>query len=197
MEQDVNKQVSQGEQHELAPWDTLDSRIEGDYKIFTLNAIRKRSPRNGVVATYYALDTLDWVNVIAITPENMVVMVEQYRHATNTIELELPGGMMNKGETDPIAAAMRELREETGYDGSETRLLASCYANPAILTNRFHTVMAWGCVEKYPLDWDSGEDMRIRLVPEKELDNLVSSGAIRHSVMVAALHYYSLFKDKK
>lgn len=191
-----NSLPSAGGEHRLAPWPVLESKVVGDFKIFTLKATRKRSPRTGVEATYYALETEDWVNVVALTSEDQLVLVEQFRHATNTIELELPGGMMNKGEKDPIAAGCRELREETGYDGDGGQVIGSCYANPAILTNRSHTILVQNCVQKYPLEWDAGEDMNIHLVPAEDIPHLVASGVIRHSVMVAALHYYQLWKNK-
>ena len=102
--------------HMLRPWPILKSDQIGDFKVFSLNAIQKKSPRTGMNTVYYVLNTVDWVNTIAITPNQELVMVEQFRHATNTLELELPGGMMDKLEQDPVMAACRELREETGYE---------------------------------------------------------------------------------
>ena len=189
---DNNKLIT-GQGAKLNPWPVISSKVIGDFKIFTLKATCKRSPRTGVESTYYALETLDWVNVVAITPDNCMVLVEQYRHATNTLELELPGGMMNPDEKDPIAAGCRELREETGYGGDEPCIIGSCFANPAILTNRSHTILVKNCREKYPLEWDSGEDIRIQLIPVTDVFDLVAAGKIRHSVILAALFYYKLF----
>lgn len=174
----------------------LGSQVVGDYKIFTLKSTRKRSPRTGAEVTYYALDTVDWVNIVALTPEHEVVMVEQFRHGTNTVELELPGGMMDRGESDPVAAACRELREETGYEGENARRIGCCFANPAILTNRAHTVLVERCIRKHELEWDSGEDIRLRLVPAAQIPALVAEGKIRHSIIVAALYYYDLWKKQ-
>lgn len=185
---------SEDQSRPLDPWPLLESKVVGDFNIFTLISNRKRSPRTGAEATYYALDTTDWVNIVALTPEDEVVMVEQFRHATNTIELELPGGMMDKGETDPVAAACRELREETGYEGENARQIGCCFANPAILTNRAHTILVERALPKHELEWDSGEDIRIRLVPISQVRTLVAEGKIRHSIIVAALYYYDLWK---
>ena len=180
----------------LEPWPVLGSQVVGDYKIFTLKSTRKRSPRTGAEVTYYALDTVDWVNIVALTPEHEVVMVEQFRHGTNTVELELPGGMMDRGESDPVAAACRELREETGYEGENARRIGCCFANPAILTNRAHTVLVERCIRKHELEWDSGEDIRLRLVPAAQIPARVAEGKIRHSIIVAALYYYDLWKKQ-
>ena len=57
-------------------------------------------------------------------------MIEQFRHGSNTVELEIPGGMMDPGETDPVATAVRELREETGYEGENARLLGQNLVEP-------------------------------------------------------------------
>ena len=192
---DENKIIT-GQGNQLEPWPVISSKVVGDFNIFTLKSILKRSPRTGVESTYYALETLDWVNVVAITPDNRMVFVEQYRHASNTIELEIPGGMMNSEEKDPIAAGCRELREETGYGGESPCIIGTCFANPAILTNRSHTILVKNCKEKYPLEWDSGEDIRIKLVPVADIFDMVSDGKIRHSVILAALFYYKLFISK-
>ena len=63
-------------------------------------------------------------------------MVEQYRHGSNTVELEIPGGMMDAGETDPVATAVRELREETGYEGENARLLGKILFQPGDFEQR-------------------------------------------------------------
>ncbi|HTV76031.1 MAG TPA: NUDIX hydrolase, partial [Candidatus Baltobacteraceae bacterium] len=116
----------------IKPWKTIRSKSLGDFRIFKLRSDLKISPRTGKEHDFYVLDSVNWVNVIAITPEQKLVMVEQFRHGSNTIELEIPGGMMDAGETDPVATAMRELREETGYEGENALLLGKIHSNPAI-----------------------------------------------------------------
>jgi ADP-ribose pyrophosphatase len=93
----------------------------------------KISPRTGKEHDFYVLDSVNWVNVIAITPDQQLVMVEQYRHGSNTVELEIPGGMMDAGETDPVATAVRELREETGYAGENARAARKNLVKPGHL----------------------------------------------------------------
>src|SRR5271156_3023796 len=100
----------------IKPWPTIRSVLIGDFRIFKLRSDFKVSPRTGKEHDFFVLDSVHWVNVIALTPDNQMVMVEQYRHGSNTIELEVPGGVMDPEDTDPVLTAIRELREETGYE---------------------------------------------------------------------------------
>ena len=79
-------------------------------------------------------------------------MIEQYRHGSDTVELEIPGGMMDAGETGPVATAVRELREETGYEGENARVLGRVWSNPAILSNRTFTVLIENCRLKHEVE---------------------------------------------
>ena len=101
----------------------------------------KISPRTGKEHDFFVLDSVNWVNVIAVTPDQQLVMVEQYRHGSNTVELEIPGGMMDPGETDPVATAVRELREETGYEGENARLLGKHPSESSHLGQHLFTVL--------------------------------------------------------
>src|SRR5450432_1853523 len=129
----------------IKPWKTIRSKLIGDFRIFTLRSDLKISPRTGKEHDFFILDSVNWVNVVAVTPDQQLVMVEQYRHGSNTVELEIPGGLMDAGETDPVATGVRELREETGYAGENPRLLGRIWANPAILSNITYTVLIENC----------------------------------------------------
>ena len=129
----------------VQPWKKIRSTPVGDFRIFKLRSDVKISPRTGREHDFYVLDSVNWVNVIAVTPEQKLVMIEQFRHGSNTVELEIPGGMMDPGETDPVATGVRELREETGYEGENARLLGRIWSNPAILSNRTFTVVVENC----------------------------------------------------
>src|ERR1700690_3038825 len=132
----------------------------------------KISPRTGQEHDFYVLDSVNWVNVIAVTPDRQLVMVEQYRHGSNTVELEIPGGMMDPGETDPVATAVRELREETGYEGENARVLGRIWSNPAILSNITYTVLVENCRLKHGVQFDYAEDLVTHLVPLAEIPKL-------------------------
>jgi ADP-ribose pyrophosphatase len=137
---------------------------------------------------------VNWVNVIAVTPDQKLVMVEQFRHGSNTVELEIPGGMMDAGETDPVATAIRELREETGYAGEKARLLGKIWSNPAIMSNTAFTVLIENCRLNHKVDWDHAEDLVTRLVPAAEIPKLIADEKIGHSLVVVALYHFDLWQ---
>jgi 8-oxo-dGTP pyrophosphatase MutT (NUDIX family) len=180
----------------ILPWRKISSRSLGEFRIFKLRADLKESPRTGGQHEFMVMDTANWVNVVAITPDQHMVMVEQYRHGSDTVELEIPGGIMDAGDASPEAAGCRELREETGYEGERARVIGRVFSNPAIMSNSCFTVLAENCRLAGPVQFDSSEDLNTRLVPVAEVADLVTSGKIRHSLVVAALCYYELLRRK-
>ncbi len=179
---------------ELKPWQKVGSKPVGDFRIFTIRSDEVISPRTQQTQDVYVIDCVNWVNVIALTPERNLVMIEQYRHGSNTIELEIPGGMMDPEDASPVAAGLRELREETGYEGENPRLLGQILPNPAIMSNVCYTVLVENCRCVHPLQFDHGEDLVTRLVPVSELPGLVTAGKIQHSLVVVALYYFDLWQ---
>ena len=178
----------------IQPWPKLDTTPLGDFKVFRLRKDLKRSPRTGQAHEFFILDSADWVNVIALTPDRQIVLVEQYRHGSDTVELEIPGGIMDAHDPSPVATAMRELREETGYEGEHARLIGTVLPNAAILSNRCHTVLIENCRLTHPVQFDHGEDILTRLLPADAIPELVASGKIRHCIVVAALYHFELWQ---
>jgi len=178
----------------IQPWRKIGSRPIGDFRVFTLRADRLVSPRTGEEHEFYVFDSVNWVNVIAVTPDQQLVMVEQYRHGSGTVELEIPGGMMDPGETSPVATAVRELREETGYEGADARLIGRIFANPAIMTNTCFTVLIEHCRPQRAVELDHGEDLATRLVPVADLPRLLAEERIQHSLVVVALYHFDLWQ---
>jgi ADP-ribose pyrophosphatase len=178
----------------LKDWKLIASKTAGDYRIFRIRSDEKLSPRTEKHCDFFVIESVDWVNVIAVTPKDELVMVEQYRHGSNTVELEIPGGMMDPHETDPVATGARELREETGYVGGTGRMIGWVYANPAIMNNRSQFVLIENCELRHECEFDHSEDIITRLVPWKEIPALVQEGHIRHPLVIVALYRYELLR---
>ena len=113
----------------IRPWEIKSSRRVLDCRIFQVRHDVTVNPRTGQPHDMYVLEQPNWVNVIPLTPDNHVVMVEQWRHGTRTIELETPGGLMDAGEL-PVECGRRELLEETGYAPDKMELLGRCIPIP-------------------------------------------------------------------
>ena len=180
----------------IKPWQKLSSEPVGDFRIFTIRSDKKISPRTQKEHDFYVIDCVNWVNVIAITPDQQLIMVEQYRHGSDTVELEIPGGMMDAGDVSPEATGVRELREETGYEGEKARLIGKIFPNPAIMSNVCYTVLVENCRCIHPVEFDHGEDLVNRLIPVADIPELVASGKIQHSLVVVALYYFELMRKK-
>lgn len=178
----------------IKPWLKIGSKPLGDFRIFKLRTDRKVSPRTGAEHDFYVIDSVNWVNVVAVTPEQQLVMIEQYRHGSNTVELEIPGGMMDAPDASPVATGIRELREETGYEGEGARVLGKIFPNPTIMSNTCFTVLVVNCRCVHPVEFDHGEDLITRLVPVADAPRLVAEGKIAHSLVVVALYHFDLWQ---
>ena len=179
----------------IQPWRKISSRSLGDFRIFSLRADLKISPRTGREHEFFVMDSVNWVNVVALTPDQQIVLVEQYRQGTDTVELEIPGGIMDARDASPEAAGCRELREETGYEGGRPRIIGRVLPNPAIQSNTCFTILVENCRPAGPVQFDSGEDLITRLVPVAEAAALVAAGKIRHSLVIAALYQFELLRN--
>jgi 8-oxo-dGTP pyrophosphatase MutT (NUDIX family) len=180
----------------IQPWKKISSRSVGDFRVFTIRSDQKVSPRTGQPHDFFVIDSVNWVNVIAMTPDEQLVMVEQYRHGTNSIELEIPGGIMDPGETSPVAAGLRELREETGYAGKPAQIIGEIRPNPAIMSNICYTLLVEQCSLEHPVQFDHSEDLITRLVPRADVSGMVANGRIRHALVVVALYHFELWQRR-
>lgn len=175
-------------------WPVVSSRPLANYRIFSLRSDLKVNPRNGAKHDFFVLDCPDWVNVVPITRDGRLVMIEQFRHGTNTVELEIPGGVMDPHETNPIIAGQRELREETGYEGTSARLIGRIFPNPAIQSNTCHTLLVENCELRHVTEFDHSEDIHLRLVPLENLPHLLATGQIQHALVVVALSHFLMLR---
>jgi len=178
----------------IKPWKQISTKPLGKFRIFNVRADRKISPRTRVEHDFFVIGCANWVNVLAITPDQKLVMVQQYRHGSNTVELEIPGGMIDQKDSSPVTAGVRELREETGFAGRKARLLGRIFPNPAIMSNTCYTVIVEQCRCIHPVQFDSGEDLITKLVPLEDIPRLVARGKIEHSLVVVALYHLELWQ---
>ncbi len=180
----------------VKPWKITSSKKDRSFKIFDLRIDRALSPRTGQEHDFFVFESNEWVNIIPVTRDKEVVLIKQYRHGVSDIVLEIPGGIVENNDT-PLEAAVRELKEETGYSPKEMVYLGMAHANPAFLNNRCHSYLA---LDVYPdglQELDDKEDIEVLLKPLAEIPELIKSGEISHSLILAAFYRFYLEYDYK
>lgn len=173
---------------EPKPWTKVGVRSEKDFKVLTARTFDVLDPRNGAPWIRTVLEAPDWVNTLAVTEDDQVVLVRQFRFGTWSNTLEIPGGMID-GREDPLIAAARELEEETGFRPARIRSLGWSHPNPALFTNRLHSFIAEGCAKVHAGHLDAAEDIQVVLEPRSRVPELVRSGQVTHSLVLAALYF--------
>lgn len=172
-----------------ARWEKLAHTTLASTRVFDLHSTRYRHPVRATERDFIVAHPPDWVNVVALTPDHRLVLVRQFRFGIDGFSLEIPGGVMARGE-DPVGAGLRELREETGFAGTPVRLLGSVHPNPAIQSNRCHFVLVEQAILSAPLEWDADEEIEITTQPVDEVLALAHSGGITHGLVLDALFHF-------
>lgn len=176
----------------IKPWPVLASQKEIETRIFTLRTDTARNPRNGSEHSFHVLESPDWVNIIALTPAQEIVLIRQYRFGSQEVNLEIPGGLIDPGET-PRQAALRELCEETGFvppSPERVQEIGRVRPNPAILDNICYTFLVEDAVPSDQVRLDKGEEISVELSPVSKLPALVRQGLIDHALVLNALFWF-------
>lgn len=171
-------------------WKTRSSEDVFDCRVFHISKhVRANARKQG---EFFVLSGNDWVNIIPVTKDGEIVMIEQFRHGTSEVTLEIPGGLVDDTDESSLSAARREMNEETGYDSDEIEFLGTIAPNPAIQSNHCHSFLARNVEPKVTMKPDEFEEIRVRLVSLQEIPELIRTGAINHALVVVAFLYFAL-----
>jgi ADP-ribose pyrophosphatase len=173
----------------LRRWRRLRCEPVAAYRIFEVLRVELEDGAGRPRGEAFTLRGSDWCNVIAVTPDDEIVLVWQYRFGTDALSLEIPGGIIDAGES-PAQAAERELREETGYAAAEFDLLLAVEPNPAIQNNRCFTFVARDARPTGTTGFDPQEELETTLVPAARIPDLLDGGQITHSLVQGGLETY-------
>ena len=170
-------------------WEVLGSRYLVKDRWLTLRADDCRNADGQLIAPYYVLEYPPWVNVLALTPEQDVVLIRQYRHGVRQVILELPGGALDEQDASIVQAARRELREETGYAAEEWREIGTFCGNPVNHTNTSYCFLASGARYVVEARREPSEHIEVVLMPLDEFLGRAYQGELRHPHHVATLFF--------
>ena len=173
----------------MSGWNILESNLILDHPVLSVTRSRRRL--GGHTGDFVTLHSMDWVNVVPVTPEGRVVLIKQWRHGSQDWAVEIPGGLVDPGEA-PLQAAARELKEETGYTAPELAFLGKVNPNPALFDNYCHTYLGLNAELAGEPDLDPGESIEVFQVEAASLPGMVASGEIDHCIVIAALAFYWL-----
>lgn len=178
-------------------WEVVSSTYLARKDWFTVRLEHVRLPTGAEIPEYWVSEYRPWVNVVAVTSADEVVLIRQYRHGLGAVHFEIPAGTTDAGEHDLEAAARRELGEETGYGGGVWSPLFTLSANPALQNNLTHTFLAEGVTVLNRPRPESSEDLRVHLIPVRELEALIEKGGFIQALHIAPLLRYLMRRQAR
>lgn len=177
----------------VKPWSIVRENKEYSTSIFKLLKQRTRleSAAEVLEGNFYILDAPEWVNVMPLTADEEIILVEQYRHGTQEPTLEIPGGMVDGGES-PLEGAKRELLEETGYRSDTWKGLGKVSSNPSMMNNYTHMYIARDCEFVGAQNPDEHERIEVHKMVLDDFLSYVEDGTVHHAIVLAAVARYLL-----
>jgi ADP-ribose pyrophosphatase len=169
-------------------WEKLSSKYLVKEKWATLRVDECKMPDGTYIPDYYVLEYPDWANAVALTEDNQVILIRQYRHAAGEVILELPGGCIDPGE-DPAEAVKRELLEETGYKFESVELVSTIYANPSTSFNKTWCYLAKGGKKVAEQSLDGAEEIEVFTVSIDELKKLLLENQFGQALHTSSIFY--------
>jgi 8-oxo-dGTP pyrophosphatase MutT (NUDIX family) len=151
-----------------------------------------RLPGGAEIAEYWVSEFPPWVNVVAVTAGDEVVLVRQYRHGLGAVHYEIPAGVVDPSDPNPEAAARRELLAETGYGGGRWSPLLTLSANPGLQSNLSYSFLAEGVERLAEPAPEATEDLRVHLVRVDRVGALIEAGEVVQALHAAPLLAYLL-----
>ena len=172
------------------PWEVIDSEYLFRRPWLTARRDHVRLPNGAENPEYYVLEYPDWVNIIARDKEGQFIMIRQYRHGRGETSFELVAGVIDPTDPNPLAAAQRELYEETGYAGGEWSKLMTISPNAGACTNYSHTYLAVGVEKVSSQHLEESEDIKIVLLDREEVIRMLKNDEFHQAMMAAPLWKY-------
>jgi ADP-ribose pyrophosphatase len=162
------------------------SECVGEYGIFSLHRHQLVDAEGQDLRDAFTFAMRDWVSIVPVATDGKFIFVRQYRSGIDAPTLEVPGGIIDEGQT-PAEAALRELREETGYGGGRLARLGANRPNPALQDNWHHMFLLVGAERLGDPQFDHGEHCEVVLLKRQEIRSCIRNGDITHALVLLAL----------
>lgn len=177
-------------------WKTLSSEYIFKEEWFTVRKDKCERADGKIIEPYYVFEFPEWATALALTEENEVILVKQYRQALGEVCTELPGGCIDKNDDSNEDGIRRELLEETGYTFEKVHYLGRISANPSTNSNLMHMFIATGGKKTSQQKLDDNEEIVIEKVSIEELMKLVDEKRIIQSMHLSTIFYGLRYLDK-